>query len=74
MQAVDMQLPLHTLSKLIALGCDINAQNSEGETALHQAMICEFWDAFAELVRLGADPAIKDSQGESVLGESETND
>jgi uncharacterized protein len=74
MQAVDMQLPLHTLRSLVELGCDLNAQNSEGETALHQAMICEFWDAFSELIAMGADPSIADNQGESVLSESEVND
>ena len=74
MQAVDMQLPLHTLRSLVELGCDVNAQNSEGEAALHQAMICEFWDSFSELLKMGADPSIADKQGESVLSESEVND
>jgi len=60
------------IEQLVAHGADINAQCNDGETALHVAS--KYQAPFvALLLRLGADPAIKDRDGKLPIDWSREN-
>ena len=65
MIAVEFNFSQQCLAKLIELGCDINAQDKDGMTALHKSIWCESKDNFKLLVDKGADLDLKDNEGES---------
>ena len=70
------QTPLHiaveagfsgqTITDLVNLGCDINAQTVDGTTPLHAAMLNENEEMFKQLADLGANPDIEDESGDTV--------
>ena len=41
MIAVDNSFKLDTISQLIELGCNVNAQDGDGNTPLHTSVLCE---------------------------------
>lgn len=55
------------LALLVALGCDVNQRNEEGNTALHYACSAEYRspDAVRHLVALGADAHIRNNAGKT---------
>jgi ankyrin repeat protein len=46
---------------------DLQRQNSKGQTVLHALVLSEKWQAIPDLLSKGADPAIRDNQGNSPL-------
>jgi ankyrin repeat protein len=67
--AIDCELKVEFISKLIALGCDINLQDSSGQTPLHFAHMLEHYEAFEVLLKAGADPGVEDEDGTIVVDE-----
>ena len=63
MIAVDNSFSLKTLKKLIDLGCDVDAQDADGNTALHTAVYTENLPIFECLIASGASPLKADSDG-----------
>jgi len=66
MQAVDCNFSPETIRRLIELGCDVNAQNSDGMTSLHLSMWQDNSELFETLLKNHADTKIEDNEGESV--------
>ena len=66
MIAVDYSFSVETIKKLIALGCDVNAKDVDGNTSMHTAAYCENFEAFKCLFENGADPDQEDNDGLSV--------
>ena len=76
MLAVDCEFSIKTLKYLIDHGCDVNAQEENGRTALHYALDLENKEMIKSLIELGADVNIKDNEGSSVkkeMGDEELN-
>ena len=63
MIAVDNSFSLATISQLIDLGCDINAKDVDGNTALHSSMYFDNEPAFEILLSRGAKADIEDNEG-----------
>ena len=72
--AVDCEFKVSTLERLLELGCDINAQDGSGRTALHYAADLENVDIIKFLIGHGADKEIKDNSGSSAKDEAEMSD
>lgn len=53
------------MGNLLRAGCDINTQNHDGRTALHHA--CHKARGYAQLLAAGADPDVRDNEGNSAL-------
>lgn len=66
MVAVDNNFSADTISKLIQMGCDVNAQTEDGMTCLHMSMWQENAEIFEVLLQNKADPSIEDESGECV--------
>ena len=60
MFAVDNSFSSDTISELIQLGCDVNAQGEDGMTALHTSIWCDNKETFKLLLKNGADIYLKD--------------
>ena len=60
MFAVDNSFSSDTISELIQLGCDVNAQGEDGITALHTSIWCDNKETFKLLLKNGADIDLKD--------------
>jgi ankyrin repeat protein len=58
---------IKTVRILLELHVPVNAQSTEGLTALAEAAIAGEADILTLLLRAGADPAIKDGEGKSAL-------
>lgn len=58
---------LEVLGVLVTRGADVNWRNRWGHTALHVAAAAGFVDHVAELLRHGADCALRDHRGRSAL-------
>lgn len=65
MVAVDSNLGSECISSLIDLGCDPNAQDSDGMTSLHKSIWTEDSDAFELLLSRGANLDLADSEGDT---------
>ena len=59
-------MDISTVEKLIELGSKVNSQCDDGMTALHKSVWVESKEVFERLLSQGADPDIKDNEGESV--------
>jgi len=67
MVAVENNFSASTLLKLIDLGCDVNAKNTQDEmTCLHSAFELGYHDIFRLLLEHGANPNLQ-AEGESVI-------
>jgi ankyrin repeat protein len=55
------------IETLVALGADINAQNTEKETALFRAANLGHERAVVVLVKLGADPRVRNREGHRAI-------
>ena len=55
MLAVDCNFSEKTVQRLIDLGCDVNAQNSDGMTSLHLSMWNDNSELFKALLSNSAD-------------------
>mmetsp|Transcript_28627 Transcript_28627/g.20685 ORF Transcript_28627/g.20685 Transcript_28627/m.20685 type:complete len:92 (-) Transcript_28627:114-389(-) len=66
MFAIDCGFSRSVLEFLVDQGSDINAQDSEGMTPLHVSYELEEMDTFEYLLKKGADPSIKNKDGEVV--------
>ena len=66
MIALENSFTLKTISELIDLGCDVNAQDLDGNTPLHSSVLFENESAFKELLSKGARVDIEDNEGQSV--------
>ena len=53
------------MQKLIDLGCEVNAQDKDGMTALHKSYWLDNPDNFRLLLKNGADPEIEDNDEDS---------
>jgi len=63
---VAAQQGLHKMSKLlIAVGCNLDAQNKRGDTALHYAALYGFHSLFQYLKRKGADDSMTNHAGKT---------
>lgn len=71
--AVDCEFSFETLKYLLAQGCDINAQEENGRTALHYALDLENKALIKFLIENGADINIEDNEGSSVKQEIEAD-
>ena len=63
MIAIDNNFSLETVKKLVELGCDVNASDSDGNTPLHTAAWTENIQIFEYLISSGADPLKPDNDG-----------
>ncbi len=71
--AVDCEFSFKTLKYLLDHGCDINAQEENGRTALHYALDLENKDLIKFLIENGADINLEDKEGSSVKQEIEAD-
>jgi ankyrin repeat protein len=69
--AVDCEFGFDVLKYLKDHGCDINAQDENGRTALHYALDLENKYLIKTLIEMGADINIEDNEGSSVKKEIE---
>uniref|UniRef100_A0A674JJS4 Acyl-CoA-binding domain-containing protein 6 n=1 Tax=Terrapene triunguis TaxID=2587831 RepID=A0A674JJS4_9SAUR len=51
------------VSVLLQHAANVNSQDDEGQTALHYASACEFFDIVELLLKSGADPTLLDQEG-----------
>ena len=65
MVAIDSNLGSECISSLIDLGCDPNAQDSDGMTSLHKSIWTENSDAFSLLLQRGANLDLADEEGDT---------
>ena len=65
MFAVDSDFSDETVKTLIDLGCNVNAQNSDGMTSLHLSAHLKRSNTFKMLLERGADPTIEDVDGDT---------
>ena len=63
MIAIDNSFSLSTISQLIELGCDVNAQDVDGNTPLHSSMYIDNQPAFEILLSQGARVDVEDNEG-----------
>ena len=63
MIAVDNGFSPKTVEKLIELGCDVDAQDADGNTALHTTVYTENFKLFQCLIASGANPLKTDNDG-----------
>jgi hypothetical protein len=66
-QFVPESLTIKMLEIVLPLGIDVNAQDRDGHTALFVAAFSGKKEATKLLMEHGADPAIKDNQGQTVV-------
>ena len=66
MIAIDNSFSLGTISQLIELGCDVNAKDVDGNTALTSSMYIDNQPAFEILLSQGARVDIEDNDGQTV--------
>ena len=71
--AVDCELKFETLEYLLAHGCDIDAQDECGRTALHYAVDLENKALIKFLLSKGADINLVDNEESSVKEEIEAD-
>lgn len=71
MMAVDANFSSITISRLIDLGCDVNAKCEDGMTALHKSIWVENIDNYRVLLERGANPDIEDNDGDTAKSLSE---
>lgn len=58
---------LSSVNTLLALGADVNNQNTLGKSPLHQAAFCNFTEIAQVLLERGADPNLAQNDGDTPL-------
>lgn len=57
----------HVVQQIIELGFDVNTTNKFGNTPLFECAEIEQWEMVELLLRNGADPTIKDQEGDDIF-------
>ena len=73
MHSIDNNYSKETIKALIDLGCDVNASDKYGMTALHKSYWCENEENFKLLLSSGADHEIADNEGDTAKSLADEN-
>ena len=64
---VEEKCRLETIEELVKYGANINAQDGKGKNLLHHAIGLSCYNITKDLLKLGADPKIRDKNGKTAL-------